>query len=230
MNKLMQEDIATKIKQTEDKMDVDAQQVDAPVEVAEMNEEERRQKSIDEVNARLDLTIEHEHEHKKEIQKVEDEDMDDDGIDHTDPMNSLAGPKEHVFDGSANDDFLVDYNLRGDAIGGNKTKLYDLTFKPRDEKDILSEIDQNIKDYIQQGEWVYSLYSVLIHSGGVGGGHYSAYIKSFEDKKWYHFNDSKVSEIPIGNIEEMYGDGHSTRNAYLVIYKKYTLKESKDAS
>jgi ubiquitin carboxyl-terminal hydrolase 47 len=27
------------------------------------------------------------------------------------------------------------------------------------------------------------------------GGHYYAYIKSFEDGKWYNFNDSDVREI-----------------------------------
>ena len=35
----------------------------------------------------------------------------------------------------------------------------------------------------------------MIHSGGAYGGHYYAYIKSFEDGKWYNFNDSTVTEI-----------------------------------
>ena len=85
------------------------------------------------------------------------------------------------------------------------------------DQEILDEINSNMQKYLQQGEWVYELYSVLIHSGGVGGGHYSAYIKSFEDNTWYHFNDSTVSEINISQIEVTHGDGSSCKNAYLVI-------------
>jgi ubiquitin carboxyl-terminal hydrolase 47 len=38
-----------------------------------------------------------------------------------------------------------------------------------------------IEQYLLQGEYVYELYAVLVHSGTQGGGHYYAYIKSFED-------------------------------------------------
>jgi hypothetical protein len=36
---------------------------------------------------------------------------------------------------------------------------------------------------------IYELFSVLIHSGSAMGGHYYAFIKSFENGKWYKFND-----------------------------------------
>lgn len=79
---------------------------------------------------------------------------------------------------------------------------------------------------------VYELYSVLIHSGSTSGGHYYAYIKSFEKDKWYSilffssfflfpslpfltkqnktkkrysFNDSSVHEIEESDIEKAYG-------------------------
>lgn len=59
-----------------------------------------------------------------------------------------------------------------------------------------SEDSKNkISEYLEQGEFVYELYSIMIHSGGAYGGHYYAYIKSFEDGKWYNFNDSSVKEI-----------------------------------
>ena len=35
----------------------------------------------------------------------------------------------------------------------------------------------------------------MIHSGSALGGHYYAYIKSFQDSRWYNFNDSNVTEI-----------------------------------
>jgi len=54
---------------------------------------------------------------------------------------------------------------------------------------------EKIKEYLRSGEHVYQLFSILIHSGGAAGGHYYAYIKSFQDGKWYNFNDSNVSEI-----------------------------------
>jgi ubiquitin C-terminal hydrolase len=33
------------------------------------------------------------------------------------------------------------------------------------------------------GEWVYELYSVMVHSGSAMGGHYYAYIKDLDSKK-----------------------------------------------
>ena len=46
-----------------------------------------------------------------------------------------------------------------------------------------------ISEFVKQGEYVYQLFSILIHSGSAMGGHYYAYIKSFEDGHWYNFND-----------------------------------------
>ena len=41
---------------------------------------------------------------------------------------------------------------------------------------------------------VYDLYAVDEHLGGLGGGHYRAYALNHITKKWYHFDDSFVSE------------------------------------
>jgi ubiquitin carboxyl-terminal hydrolase 47 len=64
------------------------------------------------------------------------------------------------------------------------------------------KIDTNsqVLEYLKQGDLVYELYSVLVHSGSAMGGHYYAYIKSFEDGKWYNFNDSDVREIDSEEI------------------------------
>uniref|UniRef100_A0A7S2K2G4 ubiquitinyl hydrolase 1 n=1 Tax=Leptocylindrus danicus TaxID=163516 RepID=A0A7S2K2G4_9STRA len=40
---------------------------------------------------------------------------------------------------------------------------------------------------------IYDLQAVSNHYGGLGGGHYTAYAK--RDGKWYHFDDSRVTEI-----------------------------------
>jgi ubiquitin carboxyl-terminal hydrolase 47 len=61
---------------------------------------------------------------------------------------------------------------------------------------------------------VYELYGVMLHSGGAYGGHYSAYIKDFENADsnsiesedcWYHFNDSFVKKISITEILKAFG-------------------------
>lgn len=41
---------------------------------------------------------------------------------------------------------------------------------------------------------VYDLYAVDEHLGGLGGGHYRAYALNHVTKKWYHFDDSFVTE------------------------------------
>ena len=58
----------------------------------------------------------------------------------------------------------------------------------------------------------YDLYGVCNHSGGVLGGHYTAYVKN-ANGKWYHFNDTSVSEVPL--IESII-----TPKAYCLFYRK----------
>lgn len=44
---------------------------------------------------------------------------------------------------------------------------------------------------------LYRLHSVLVHSGGVSGGHYYAYIRP-SSKQWLRFDDDKVScNVPV---------------------------------
>lgn len=74
-------------------------------------------------------------------------------------------------------------------------------------------------DYLKQGDYVYELYSVLVHSGGAMGGHYYAYIKSFEDFKWYKFNDSSVDRMEEEEISKVFGDKYGGPTAYMLMYK-----------
>lgn len=41
----------------------------------------------------------------------------------------------------------------------------------------------------------YDLYALVNHFGNLIGGHYTAQIKSFENKEWYHFNDDIVAGV-----------------------------------
>ena len=44
-------------------------------------------------------------------------------------------------------------------------------------------------------KYVYDLFAVANHVGGLHGGHYYAYCKNCKDNEWYEFNDSHVSII-----------------------------------
>lgn len=92
---------------------------------------------------------------------------------------------------------------------------------------------KKIEKFFDDGEYVYELFSIMIHSGSASGGHYYAYIKNFEDNLWYNFNDSYVSKIKESDISKMYGDGNNDSsksffddtfgaNAYLLMYRKVT--------
>lgn len=62
----------------------------------------------------------------------------------------------------------------------------------------------------------YELYGVCNHSGGVMGGHYTAYVKN-ANGKWYHFNDTNVSEVGITN-------SIISTKAYVLFYRKKITK------
>lgn len=59
----------------------------------------------------------------------------------------------------------------------------------------LIEKDPENEEYanaIEKENVIYDLFGVVNHSGGLGGGHYTADCKNLEDDKWYHFNDVSV--------------------------------------
>ena len=60
--------------------------------------------------------------------------------------------------------------------------------------------------------YIYDLYGVCNHSGGVMGGHYTAFVKNAENK-WLHFNDSNVETVD--NIEKIVSP-----LAYCLFYRK----------
>jgi ubiquitin carboxyl-terminal hydrolase 8 len=73
----------------------------------------------------------------------------------------------------------------------------------------------NLSEYVigyKKEKYVYELYGVCNHSGGVLGGHYTCYVKN-ANGKWYHFNDTSVSEVGI--IESIISP-----KAYTLFYRK----------
>jgi ubiquitin carboxyl-terminal hydrolase 4/11/15 len=60
---------------------------------------------------------------------------------------------------------------------------------------------------------IYDLFAVSNHSGGLGGGHYTAYAKNKFDNRWYLFNDSQCSLLSsTADIR--------SASAYVLFYKR----------
>jgi ubiquitin carboxyl-terminal hydrolase 8 len=77
--------------------------------------------------------------------------------------------------------------------------------------------DLDLSKYVigyKKESYKYDLYGVCNHSGGVMGGHYTAYIKN-ANGKWYHFNDTIVSEVGLT-------DSIISPKAYVLFYRKKT--------
>jgi len=87
---------------------------------------------------------------------------------------------------------------------------------------------------LTEGNFVYELYAIMIHSGSAFGGHYYAYIKDIETGVWYNFNDSSVRQISVIDLVDMFGPepatgkkgiaakriaGAHSANAYMLMYR-----------
>lgn len=88
---------------------------------------------------------------------------------------------------------------------GQKNQIY-VSF-PMDDLDLSSYVVGYKKD-----KYIYELYGVCNHSGGVMGGHYTAYVKN-ANGKWYHFNDTLVSEVGLN-------ESIISPKAYVLFYRK----------
>jgi len=76
----------------------------------------------------------------------------------------------------------------------------------------LTNIDfsKYVKGYNKES-YTYDLYGICNHSGGAGGGHYTAHIKN-ANNKWYEFNDTSVNEISENDV--------ITQRSYCFFYRK----------
>lgn len=108
--------------------------------------------------------------------------------------------------------------------------------------DELSEIHNNylaqcerqrleIKDMRSKMETCkYSLFSIVIHEGLLGQGHYYCYIR--KGATWFKCNDTRVSEEVNEEfiLNHAAGDGCSSSNGYLLLYMKDELLDIKQLS
>ncbi|XP_054823916.1 ubiquitin carboxyl-terminal hydrolase 10-like isoform X2 [Prosopis cineraria] len=78
----------------------------------------------------------------------------------------------------------------------------------------------NLTKYVKSNNgqsYVYDLYAISNHYGGLGGGHYTAYAKLIDENRWYHFDDSQVTLVDEAEIK--------SSAAYVLFYQRVTPKE-----
>ncbi|OAY45686.1 hypothetical protein MANES_07G083000v8 [Manihot esculenta] len=105
-----------------------------------------------------------------------------------------------------------------------------------DGKYLSPEADRSVRN-------LYTLHSVLVHSGGVHGGHYYAYIRPTLSDQWFKFDDERVTKEDMKRaLEEQYGGEEELpqtnpgfnnspfkftkySNAYMLVYIRESDKE-----
>ncbi|KAI9006948.1 ubiquitin carboxyl-terminal hydrolase 5 [Hyaloraphidium curvatum] len=114
-----------------------------------------------------------------------------------------------------------DYDMQRDAM----VKIND-RFEFPDKIDLKGFMSEDA----EPGDYVYHCHGVLVHSGDVHGGHYSAFIKPEKDGRWYKFDDDKVTPVAIKDVYEENFGGESPHlrpgmkptkrftNAYMLVY------------
>ena len=79
------------------------------------------------------------------------------------------------------------------------------------------DFDLDLSKYVigyKKNSYKYELFGICNHSGGSFGGHYTSYVKN-ANGKWYHYNDTSVSEVSLIN-------SLISPKAYVLFYKKKT--------
>ena len=69
---------------------------------------------------------------------------------------------------------------------------------------------------------VYDLFAVSNHMGGLGGGHYTAYVKNRVAGGWYLHDDSRVSEVSEDEIV--------SSSAYVLFYRRRGVKDGMEGA
>lgn len=81
-------------------------------------------------------------------------------------------------------DILVMHLKRFSSSGYRRDKLDVLVEFPTEGLDLTSRVIETEEGKSE----IYDLFAVDDHWGGLGGGHYTAFAKNFDDQKWYEYN------------------------------------------
>ncbi|CAO3599291.1 unnamed protein product [Absidia cylindrospora] len=94
---------------------------------------------------------------------------------------------------------------------------------PMEELDMTDRVlgVKNPHDIALEDRFIYDLYAVDNHFGGMGGGHYTAYAQNWQDGEWYNFDDSHVTKVEQKDAK--------TNAAYLLFYKRRRQQVATDS-
>ncbi|XP_053271112.1 ubl carboxyl-terminal hydrolase 18 [Pleuronectes platessa] len=77
-----------------------------------------------------------------------------------------------------------------------------------------------------QDEYTYTLYAVVVHSGGTMGGHYTAYVRPGGNQQWYYADDSSVEKVSWERVQGTYGKYYGG-TAYMLMYRRSSKEEGR---
>lgn len=88
---------------------------------------------------------------------------------------------------------------------------------------------EEAEEMLSQGKlpdshFLYRLKGVVVHTGSADSGHYYSFIQD-QDKKWFEFNDDRVTPFDPSRLpEESYGgkdeEDVKIKNAYMLFYER----------
>uniref|UniRef100_A0A8C1YR07 ubiquitinyl hydrolase 1 n=1 Tax=Cyprinus carpio TaxID=7962 RepID=A0A8C1YR07_CYPCA len=120
-------------------------------------------------------------------------------------------------------DILILHLKRFRQVGKRRNKLSTLIRFPISGLDMTPHVVKRSQSMKNLAPWpstwkhgdtdfLYDLYAVCNHHGGMHGGHYTAYCRNSVDGHWYSYDDSSVEIVPE---EEL-----CTRGAYILFYQR----------
>ncbi|KAF9071565.1 hypothetical protein BDP27DRAFT_1321959 [Rhodocollybia butyracea] len=113
-------------------------------------------------------------------------------------------------------DAFVDFPIKGLDLNDrvNERRILSKLKEQGVDTDSIELLGHGGSDQSAMEPLVYDLFAVDEHLGGLGGGHYRAYAQNHMNNKWYHFDDSFVSESAAERAVNS--------NAYLLFYRRRT--------
>ncbi|XP_051563587.1 ubiquitin carboxyl-terminal hydrolase 43-like isoform X2 [Myxocyprinus asiaticus] len=120
-------------------------------------------------------------------------------------------------------DILILHLKRFRQVGKRRNKLSTLIRFPVSGLDMTPHVVKRSQSMKNLAPWpptwkhgdtdfLYDLYAVCNHHGGMHGGHYTAYCRNSVDGQWYSYDDSSVELVPE---EEL-----CTRGSYILFYQR----------
>lgn len=106
----------------------------------------------------------------------------------------------------------------------DENRLKNLALMNKTNYSFNSKIDDiNVASLENYDEYYYELYGIMIHAGNAQKGHYYSFINSFEDQKWYKFDDHIIYIAHEEELLSSFGgsdNSYGSSTAYFLAYNK----------